>query len=264
MPTWRLKLEYDGAAFSGWQFQPEGRTVQRELETALSRLFGGEAIRVNAAGRTDAGVHALGQVVSFRSVGERPPDGIRMALNGMLPWDISCVAADRVADSFHARMSATGKRYRYVVLHRRDRAALQRDRCYHIRWPLDWALIEEGLRLYLGTHNFSAFRGPSCEARNPVRTISRAEHLNPSPDEHWIEVEGPGFLRHQVRIMVGTVLEVGEGKRSLDALKSALTATDRSAAGRTAPPGGLSLVEVYYPPDAGLVPPSPESEPSSD
>lgn len=247
MPTWRLTIQYDGAEFCGWQLQPEGRTVQGEVERVLSRVFGGEPIRANSAGRTDAGVHALGQVVSFRSVATRPPDGLRMALNTLLPYDIACIDAALAPPEFHARLSASGKRYRYVVLHRRDRSPMLHQRACHIRWPLDWEKIEAGLQEYLGTHDFSAFRGPSCEERNPVRTISRAAHIDRGDGEHWIEIEGPGFLRHQVRIMVGTLLEIGEGRRPVSDIPRLLSLGDRTQSGRTAPPGGLFMVEVYYP-----------------
>jgi tRNA pseudouridine38-40 synthase len=257
--TWRLVIEYDGRAFSGFQRQAGPRTVQETLEDALKRFFGGERIIVHGSGRTDAGVHALGQVVSFRAQTPRDPVKLRLALNGMLPPDLACIEAAVAPHRFHARMSARGKTYRYVVLARPDRSPFHVGRGWYVRLPVDWERVRATLELLRGTHDFTAFRASSCNNPRTVRTIERAEHLVRGA-EHHLEFEGGGFLRYQVRIMVGTAIEVGLGRRSLDQVRAALTTGQRSLAGRTAPPDGLYLVEVRYPADAVRVDVGQETE----
>lgn len=247
MATWRLTIEYDGAAFCGWQAQPEVETVQVTLEKALRQFFGGETIHCMASGRTDSGVHALGQVVSFRAQTERTPEKLRLALYTLLPPTIACRKAEIVADTFNARMTAIGKRYRYVILNRQDRSPFWWTRSLLVRKPLRWDAIEQGLRDMLGTYDCSAFRGPGCEERNPLRSIREAIHIDRGDDLHWIEFEGPGFLRYQIRIMVGTLLEIGEGRRPADDIPRIIATRDRKQAGKTALADGLYLVRVDYP-----------------
>lgn len=254
MATWKLTLEYDGRRFAGWQRQLGVRTVQEELERVLARVFDAERVVTHAAGRTDAGVHALGQVVSFRADRERDPLKLTYALNSLLPEDVACRRAEVADDRFHARFAAVGKTYRYVVLDRVARSPFLAGRAWHTRRPLDWAAVERGLAHLVGTHDFRGFCGPGCEGRNPVRTIHRAEHL-PRGDEHHLEFDGPGFLKYQVRIMVGTLLECGLGRRDPDSLPALLRAGDRAASGRTASPAGLYLVEVRYGPPGAPVGP---------
>ncbi len=244
--TWRLIIEYDGRTFSGFQRQAGPRTVQQTLEEALTRFFGGERIIVHGSGRTDAGVHALGQVVSFRAETPRDPHKVRLALNTMLPPDVGCIRAEVAPERFHARMSARGKKYRYIVLARPDRSPFHVGRAWYVRHPIDWEKVEAALAMLRGTHDFTAFRAASCDNKRTVRTIDRAEHLAYG-DEHHLEFEGGGFLRYQVRIMVGTAIEVGLGRLPLDAVAEALATGRRELAGRTAPPDGLYLVEVRYP-----------------
>lgn len=203
---------------------------------------------MHGSGRTDAGVHALGQVVSFRASTPRDPFKVRMALNTMLPSDVACIEAAVAPDRFHARISARGKTYRYVVLGRPDRSPFHVGRVWHLREAVDWELVSAALDLLRGTHDFTAFRASSCNNPKPVRTIDRAEHLVRGA-EHHLEFEGRGFLRYQVRIMVGTAIEVGLGRRTLDNVREALATGRRDLAGRTAPPDGLYLVEVRYPAD---------------
>lgn len=249
MATWKLTLEYDGRQFAGWQRQYGVRTVQEVLEGALARVFGGETITAHSAGRTDAGVHALGQVVSFRAQAARDPLKLTYALNTLLPEDVGCLRAEAVDDAFHARFSAREKTYRYLVLDRVARSPFWAGRAWHTRKRLDWAAVDRALGHLVGTHDFTSFRGPGCAHRNPVRTIRRAER-RADGDLHAIEFVGPGFLRYQVRIMVGTALECGMGRRDPDSLPTLLAARDRNVSGRTASPAGLYLVEVRYGEDA--------------
>lgn len=250
MPTtWRLVVEYDGRAFSGFQRQATDRTVQQTLEEALSRLFGGERIIVHGSGRTDAGVHALGQVVSFRAETPRAPDRVRLALNTLLPPDLACIDAAIAPDRFHARMSAVGKFYRYVVLARPDRSPFHLGRAWYVRRAVDWAQVDAALARVRGTHDFAGFRASGCTMQRTIRSIHRAERIVRG-QEHHLEFEGPGFLRYMVRILVGTALEVGMGTRTLAQVDEALSTGKRAYAGRTAPPDGLYLVEVRYPEDA--------------
>jgi tRNA pseudouridine38-40 synthase len=243
--VYRLVLQYDGSSFSGWQRQPTGRTIQQVLEETLTGLYGGETITCHASGRTDAGVHALGQVVSFRAETPRDPDRMRLGLNTLLPASISCVAMEIAPDDFHARFSCTGKRYRYVLYCGRDRSPFWWRRSLHVRVPVDWGAVEAGLEVLEGRHDFSAFRAAGCSAKSPVRTIHAAEH-HALGDEHHLEFTGEGFLRHQVRRMVGTLLEVGRGRRSVDDLREILESRDRARSGKTALPDGLFLVGAFY------------------
>lgn len=257
--NWRLKLEYDGQAFCGWQRQLGDRTVQETLEVALASLFGGETIVAHGAGRTDSGVHALGQVASFRAERWREPARVRAGLNALLPPDVSVLDAQPAPDSFHARFSACGKTYRYLLLDRNERSPFWAGRAWQTCTPLDWAQVESGLARFVGQHDFTAFRGPHSEQRNPIRLIESATHRTLESGMHAIEFRGPGFLRYQVRIMVGTLIEVGLGKRAPEQISDALRGGTRADAGRTAFPDGLYLVEVRYPDAAEGAPGDPDA-----
>ena len=249
MANWRLVLQYDGAAFAGWQLQPGQRTVQGELETALGQLFDVPRVVVHASGRTDAGVHALGQVVSFQAEKVRVPERVRLGLNTMLPPEMSVVEAAHAPDGFHARSSALGKTYRYRVLARADRSPFERGRALHVRETLDWTAVEAALPALVGEHDFSAFRGAGCSAKSPVRRIDRAVHRlegGETAGVHLIEFHGSGFLRYQVRKMVGTLLEVARGRRSPEDVAAVLSSRDPRRCGKTALPCGLYLVSVDY------------------
>ena len=250
MPTYRLIVEYDGASLSGFQTQPNAPTIQSALEAALSVHFGVPRVIVHGSGRTDAGVHALGQVVTFRVPVEREPWRIRMGLNTALPPEISVIEADRVPDGFHARLSAVGKTYRYRIIERRDRSPFFVGRALHLKRSFDWSRIDAALPALVGTHDFSAFRGAGCTARSPVRTIDRAEHHDLGGGEHHLEFHGDGFLRYQVRRMVGTLIEIGDGRFPAEHLREVLESRDPARSGRTAQPHGLYLVSVDYPPEA--------------
>lgn len=249
----RLVLEYDGAGFHGWQAQPGAagrRTVQAVVETALERLVG-EPVAVHGAGRTDAGVHALGQVASValeRSV--MAPEAIRDGLNALLPEDVAVRLVEEAPAGFHARKAAVGKHYRYLLLCRAARSPFLRRRAWHRRGPLDLAAMARGAAALVGRHDFSAFRAAAGAARHPVRTLRR---LTVAPDPAGpvegligIDLEADGFLMHMARILVGTLVEVGRGRLLPEATAAILAGRDRQGAGPTAPACGLYLVAVRY------------------
>lgn len=244
MPRIRLTLEYDGTDFVGWQRQPNGRSVQAVLETALAELLGGP-VAATAAGRTDAGVHALGQVVAFDSARPLPAKAYVRGLSALLPEDVAVVAAEEVADGFDPRRWATGKRYRYLISRRPSRAPLLRRTHWEVFTPLDVQSMVAAAPVLLGTHDFSSFRAANCEAPHPRRTL-RTLALHEDGDVLRIEVEGTAFLKHMVRNIVGSLVEVGRGKRPPGWVADVLAARDRTLAGPTAPAHGLTLVEVTY------------------
>ncbi|HEX7127109.1 MAG TPA: tRNA pseudouridine(38-40) synthase TruA [Thermodesulfobacteriota bacterium] len=247
--TLKLTVEYLGAGFSGWQAQASGRrTVQGVLAEAVARVTGERAV-VHGAGRTDAGVHALGQAASL--VLERSaiaPAALRDAMNAVLPPDVSVRAVEEAPDGFHARKDAVAKRYRYLILVSPARSALWEGRAWHRRGPLDVDAMRRAASALVGTHDFSAFRASASEAPTAVRTISRlAIEADPAAEGLLrIEVEGDGFLMHMVRIIVGTLVEVGRGKLPAGRVSEILAGRDRRAAGPTAPAHGLYLVDVRY------------------
>ncbi len=250
MATYRLIIEYNGKAFAGFQTQLNQVTVQSTLEAVLARHFDKERVIIHGSGRTDAGVHALGQVVSFRVDVERDPVHLRRGLNTALPPELSVIAAERMPDTFHARFSATGKTYRYRVYNRLDRSPFLTGFALHRFRPLDWGAIEAAIPALVGTHDFSTFRGAGCVAKSPVRTVTMARHVDVGGQEHHLEFHGNGFLRYQVRRMVGTLLDVGERRRPPEDIAAALEARDPKRSGRTARPEGLYLVSVDYPPES--------------
>lgn len=237
-------LEYDGTAYHGWQRQPNGLSVQEVVEGALARLTG-EDLRVVAAGRTDAGVHALAQVAAFTTRSSVPAERFRAALNSLLPADIRVRDSRRVAASFHPQFEARGKTYRYFILNRPEASALLRNRCWHIRPPLDLDAMRAGAAHLLGRHDFSSFRSSSCCAAQPVRelTLLAVERAGGLVE---LTAEGDGFLKNMVRNIVGTLADVGLGTLPTDRVADILAGRDRRLAGRCAPPWGLYLAEVRY------------------
>jgi len=229
----------------GWQRQAHGRSVQAEIESAIEK-FSGETPRLHAAGRTDAGVHALGQVAHFDL--ERPTDGktVREALNAYLrPQPTAILAAEPAPPGFHARLTARGRHYRYCVLNRPARVALDIGRVWHVPYALDIAAMRAGAAHLVGKHDFTSFRAAECQAKSPIKTLDRLDIVADGANLAF-EVSARSFLHHQVRNIVGTLILVGRGKWGPEQVATALAARDRGAAGPTAPPDGLYLVGVDY------------------
>jgi tRNA pseudouridine38-40 synthase len=243
---YRLIIEYDGTPFVGWQRQDNGRSVQQAIEEAFGR-FTGESVATVAAGRTDAGVHALGQVIHADLARDWEPFRISEALNYHLKPDPIAVLDCRIAEAgFHARFSAIGRRYRYRIANRRAPLTLDRMRAWEITRPLDHEAMHEAAQHLVGKHDFTSFRASLCQARSPVKTLS-ALTVTRLGDEVEIAARAPSFLHHQVRNLVGTLVQAGFGRMRPGAMAGILAARDRSAAGETAPAHGLYLVKVEYP-----------------
>jgi len=242
----KLTVAYDGTAYAGWQVQPNGTTIQEVMEGAFSRILQ-EPVRLRAAGRTDAGVHAREQVVDFADAGVRDLGTLIHGGNALLPPDIRILSASAVPETFDARRHATEKEYRYFLyLSPVDSPFLSRY-AWHIEAPLDLEAMRAGLSHLVGEHDFSSFRGQGCNAISPVRTVLRAEVAKHDvPGLISVDVAGAGFLRHMVRNIVGTAVNAGKGKHSADHVGEILRTRDRSAAGVNAPPHGLFLWRVSY------------------
>jgi tRNA pseudouridine38-40 synthase len=246
MPRYRLTLEYDGGPFAGWQRQEGQPSVQAAIEEAIFKLSA-ERVTVSGAGRTDAGVHARGQVAHFDLVKEFPPETVRDAVNAHLrPAPISVVDAAVAAADFHARFSAIGRHYEYRILNRRAPPALDLGHVWHVMHALDAEAMHRAAQVLVGNHDFTTFRSTMCQAKSPVKTLDRldvARHGN----EIVIYASARSFLHHQVRSIAGTLKLVGEGKWNAKDVARALEARDRSACGPVAPPEGLTLIKVDYP-----------------
>lgn len=241
---WRIDLEYDGTDFAGWQVQPGQRTIQGTVQDALAVILQ-HPVKLAGAGRTDAGVHALQQVASFVTDARREPRSIVGGLNGNLPPDVACVAASQVSDDFDPRRDPHTKRYAYTWLDRPARSPLLRDRAWHLRGPLDESAMAKASAALIGTRDFSSFRAVGCSSTHPVRTVEHAEVVR-TGDRVVFAIHGTGFLRHMVRILAGTLAEVGRGARPPGWLDTVVEARDRQTAGRTAPAAGLCLEWIRY------------------
>ena len=241
----RIVLAYDGTAYLGWQVQPQGPTIQSVLQQCLETITG-ERVLVKGSGRTDAGVHALGQVANFHTTSTMDPQAFARALNSVLPSAIAVIGADEVDAAFDAQFSAVNKLYRYRVFNSTVRSPFEQGRSWHINTILDVELMSESACILLGNNDYSSFRAHGCVARSPIRTISRCDIIR-DHDVVLFEIEADGFLRHMVRTIVGTLVDVGRHRFSPSDFSTILAARDRTRAGRTAPPHGLYLVRVDYP-----------------
>lgn len=244
MPTVKLVLEYDGTCYAGWQRQPDHPTIQEAIERAIHQVSQ-TTVSIIGAGRTDSGVHALGQVASFRTDREWPASSWMRALNAVLPKDIAVRSSALMDDHFHARHDARGKLYTYRILHRPARPTVDRAFVWHIYKPLNEAAMQQSAATLIGSQNFSSFEGSLTDNTNPICHLQRFDILRQGEEIH-IEVYADRFLKHMVRAMVGTVVEVGLGKRTPDSLTEVLRSRDRTAAGLTAPAHGLCLMRVDY------------------
>jgi len=241
----RLTLEYDGTRYAGWQLQKNAATVQGVLEECLARLLD-QPVRITGASRTDAGVHALGQVANFHTSSRLKPAQIRRGLNALLPADVAVQEAAEADPEFDARRQAKGKVYAYRILNREAPSAFEHAYAWHLRDRLDVEKMARAGQAFLGRHDFSAFRASSCQAKNPVRLVRRVEVSEPEEGRIVIEIEATAFLQHMVRTMVGTLVEIGQGKRPVTAVEEVLQSGDRTLAGPTAPAQGLYLVRIFY------------------
>ena len=252
--TIRLTLEYDGSGYHGWQRQPNGLTIQEVVETALAKLLGQE-VCVHGSGRTDAGVHALGQVAHFRTASNLPLRALREGLNSLLPRDIAVLAAAEAPPDFHARYSARAKTYEYRICNRPVRSPLHRQTCWWLSRPLEGQRLQAAAQTIVGEHDFAGFQASGSDVQTTVRRVWRASWRQEAGGWYYFRITANGFLRGMVRCLVGTLVEVGWGKRPVEDLARILTCRDRRQAGPSAPASGLFLVDVIYDDgDLGLIP----------
>jgi len=245
MPRYRLDIEYDGGPFRGWQSQANGPSVQDAVEKAIE-AFSGEAVRIGAAGRTDTGVHATGQVAHVDLAKAWPERTVMEAINAhLVPQPVSILKATLVADDFHARFSASGRRYLYRILHGRAAPALDRGRVWWIKKPLDVDAMAQAAQALIGRHDFTTFRDAQCQAQSPVKTLDVAQVERVGEEVH-LTFAARSFLHRQVRSMTGSLVEVGLGRWKAGEMAHALAAADRTRCGTVAPPEGLYLTGVEY------------------
>lgn len=256
-PSYRIAvgLEYDGTRYRGWQSQPHAPSVQDSLNTAFSSVAN-QAVESTGAGRTDAGVHARGQVAHIDTSAARDDHSWLLGVNTQLPNDINLLWVRRVSLKFHARYSAIWRGYRYSILNRPVRSALERDRVWWLHQPIDHEQMQEAAQCLVGEHDFSAFRAAACQARSPIRTISRLT-ITRQGDHISIYCRANAFLHHMVRNIVGSLLSVGYGETGPEWIETILVGRDRRRGGITAPASGLCLTDVVYPPEFNLPPPQP-------
>lgn len=244
MRTIKLTIEYEGTGYAGWQVQPNAVSVQEVLEKALARLTG-ETIRLHSSGRTDAGVHARGMVAAFRTGKSIPLRAFADGLNSLLPPDIAVREAEEAPPGFNPRRDAIGKHYRYTILNSRRRSPLNRLFAWRVAGDLDLEAMRRAAGHFVGERDFAAFRAADCAAKTTIRRIDSLE-ITREADLVFIDVVGSGFLKNMVRIMTGTLVEVGRGCFDPDDLPRLFKEGDRKLAGITAPPQGLCLMEVFY------------------
>jgi len=246
MPRYRLDIEYDGGPYKGFQSQRDGPSVQDAIERAIA-AFSGEAVRIAAAGRTDTGVHATGQVAHVDLEKAWPARTVAEAVNAhLLPEPITILAAEVVADDWHARFSATGRRYLYRILHGRNAPALERGRVWWVKRRLDVTAMAQAAKALVGRHDFTTFRDAQCQAQSPVKTLDLAEVSEAGEHEVQLRFAARSFLHRQVRSMTGSLVEVGLGRWAVEDVARVLAARDRTQCGTVAPPEGLYLAGVAY------------------
>ena len=253
MPRYALKLEFDGTPFVGWQRQAEGLSVQQVIEEAAAPLNRDLPPNATAAGRTDAGVHAEGLVADLLLDADLPPERVREAINARTaPHPVVAIAAARVPDDWSARFACIARGYRYRIMNRPARPAIEAGRLWHVKRRLDAAAMHEAAQGLLGRHDFSAFRAAACQAKSPLRTLDRLD-VSRIGEEVVLATEARSFLHHQVRNMVGTLVEVGLGRRPVTWPRQVLEGQDRTRAGQTAPPDGLVFRFARYDPEPDWV-----------
>ncbi len=245
MPNFMLIIEYDGTAYHGWQYQANAATIQQTLEEAIA-VMTRETARVHGSGRTDAGVHAIGQVAHFHTRARIPPEGFKAGLNSLLPHDIVIRSCRQVDDKFHARFDARGKTYQYRILNQSLPAAIGRNYVWQIRRELDIAAMQAAARHIIGTHDFKSFEGSGSPRHHCIRTVFDARIDGGQNGLITFDIRADGFLRYMVRNLTGTLVDVGRCAITPDDFGDILEAQDRRRAGATAPPQGLFLVEVFY------------------
>jgi tRNA pseudouridine38-40 synthase len=245
-------IEYDGSGYSGWQTQPHAPSVQDTVDAALSAVAD-RPVSTVAAGRTDTGVHATGQVVHFDTSARRPERSWLLGANSNLPPDVNALWVCQVPESFHARYSATGREYCYRILNRPVRSALLRERAWWVREALDVGPMREAAAMLIGEHDFSAYRAAACQSKTPVRDLRRLD-VERQGMEVYLTCEANAFLHHMVRNLVGTLVRIGRGEERPQWAAELLRGRDRRLSGITAPAAGLTLTAVYYPAEFGLPP----------
>jgi len=241
----KITIEYDGTRYNGWQTQKNGSGIQEILTNAIHQVCK-DVTKINGAGRTDAGVHAMGQTASFSTECKIPVNKLAAAVNVFLPKDIVIKNAEEVSKDFHARYSAKGKKYMYIVNNSSSRSALNFYREYNFPYELDYKKIKRACEIFEGTHDFRGFMASGSSVKDTIRTISKIQVKKRDDGRIIFNFTGDGFLYNMVRILVGTLLEVGLGKINVEELKSIIASKDRTKAGKTVPAQGLYLVEVYY------------------
>ena len=245
MKNIKLTIEYDGKDFNGWQKQPDKLNIQGNIEQAIERITG-EKVELNASGRTDAGVHAIGQVANFKTNYELPLEKWPLALNANLKKSIVIKSAEEVEERFHSRLSCKKKTYRYVINNSKYGTAIYRNLETHIPQKLDIFKMQQAVKYFEGEHDFKAFKASGTSSKSSVRTIYKAEVLQMPDERIYIELTGSGFLYNMVRIISGTLVDVGLGKIEPDAIPEIIESMQREKAGKTLPPNGLYLLRVEY------------------
>jgi len=241
----KLTIEYDGKSFNGWQKQPNKLNIQGEIEQVISSITGEEKIELNASGRTDAGVHALGQVANFKTNSNIPIEKIAIAINSRLKKSIVIKKAEEVDDRFHSRYNCKRKTYRYIINNSNNGTAIYRNLEYYVPQKLDVLKMQEAVKYFEGEHDFKGFKASGTSSKSSVRIIYDAK-VKQENDKVYIELTGNGFLYNMVRIIAGTLVDVGLGKTNVEDMGEILSSKDRSRAGKTLPPQGLYLVKVEY------------------